>query len=69
MTYLPRKGPRPVKHLSEEGHLTSAISVQGIYRLAPDSAAELDTVLMGPPGPPAAQRPSTHVMPGVDALF
>ncbi|MCO5995322.1 hypothetical protein [Actinoallomurus rhizosphaericola] len=47
MTYLPRRGPRPVKHVSEEGLLTSAISVQGIYRLAPDSAADLEGVLMG----------------------
>lgn len=69
MTYLPRKGPRPVKHVTEEGLLTSAISVQGIYRIAPASAADLDAVLTGPPRTPAAPRPSTPVTPGTDALF
>ncbi len=45
LTYMPRRGPRPIKHVSEDGLLTSAISVQGIYRLAPASAVELDAVL------------------------
>ena len=38
LTYLPRRGPRPIKHVNDDGLLTSAISVQGIYRLAPASA-------------------------------
>ncbi|BEL04497.1 hypothetical protein Q0Z83_026880 [Actinoplanes sichuanensis] len=45
LTYMPRRGPRPIKHVSADGLLTSAISVQGIYRLAPASAVELDAVL------------------------
>lgn len=50
LTYLPRRGPRPVKHVSEDGRLVSAMSVQGIYRLAGSSVADFDAVLAGPPG-------------------
>jgi hypothetical protein len=52
LTYLPRRGPRPVRHVSPDGRLLHAISVQGIYRLAGPSAADLDAILAGPPGPP-----------------
>ncbi|MBO3739283.1 hypothetical protein [Actinoplanes flavus] len=45
LTYLPRRGPRPIKHVSADGLLTSAISVQGTYRLAAASAVDLDAVL------------------------
>jgi hypothetical protein len=50
LTYLPRRGPRPVKHVSEDGRLVHAVGVQGIYRLAGSSAADFDAVLAGAPG-------------------
>jgi hypothetical protein len=50
LTYHPRRGPRPVKHVTEDGRLTHALSVQGIYRLAESSAADLEAVLTGQPG-------------------
>ena len=34
LTYQPRRGPRPVKHVSADGHLLHALGVQGIHRLA-----------------------------------
>jgi len=52
LTYRPRRGPRPVRHVSEDGRLMHSLSVQGIYRLAESSAADLETVLAGPPGEP-----------------
>ncbi|MEV4463429.1 hypothetical protein AB0J51_07390 [Micromonospora echinofusca] len=69
MTYLPRKGPRPVKHVSPEGLLTSSISVQGIYRLAPASAADLDAVLAGPPTPPVPRQRELSAECGTSPLF
>lgn len=33
-----RKPARPIKHLSADGRIERSISLQGIYRLAPDSA-------------------------------
>jgi len=56
VTYRPRRGPRPVRHVSEDGRLVHSLSVQGIYRLAESSAADLETVLAGPPG----ERPQRH---------
>jgi hypothetical protein len=50
LTYHPRRGLRPVKHVSEDGRLTNSLSVRGIYRLAESSVADLETVLMGTPG-------------------
>jgi hypothetical protein len=50
LTYRPRRGPRPVRHVSDDGRLLNAFSVQGIYRLAESSAADLETVLAAPPG-------------------
>jgi hypothetical protein len=50
LTYHPRRGLRPVKHVTEDGRLTHSLSVQGIYRLAESSAADLEAVLTGPPG-------------------
>src|ERR1700742_2277540 len=40
LTYHPRRGLRPVKHVSEDGRLTNALSVRGIYRLAESSVAD-----------------------------
>ena len=50
LTYRPRRGPRLVKHVSEDGRLVHAVTVQGIYRLAEASAADLEAILTGPPG-------------------
>ena len=68
LTYLPRGGPRPVKHINADGRLTHASSVQGIYRLSPESAAALDHLLAGPTDPlphlakPAAARPEMDAL-------
>jgi len=46
--------------------------VQGIYRLAESSAADLEVVLAGPPGAPIPlSRPRRHqgVPAGMDTLF
>jgi hypothetical protein len=73
MTYLPRRGPRPIKHVTAERFLTSAISVQGIYRLAPASAAALDALLSGPPTclptrPISPPRPDPSIL-GMEPRF
>lgn len=52
LTYHPRRGLRPVKHVSEDGLLLRSLSLQGIYRLAESSAADLQSVLTGSPGLP-----------------
>ena len=68
LTYLPRRGPRPVKHVSEDGRLVHAMSVQGIYRLAGSSAADFNTVLAGAPGKPVTYiRPRRQAEVPVDA--
>jgi hypothetical protein len=72
LTYRPRRGPRPVWHVSDDGRLLHPHSVQGIYRLAESSAADLAAVLAGPPGQPVLlSRPRRHHdMPaGIDPLF
>jgi hypothetical protein len=72
MTCRPRRGPRPVRHVSEDGRLLHPISVQGIYRLAESSAADLEAVLAGPPGEPIPlSRPRRHqsAPAGMDTLF
>jgi len=72
LTYRPRRGPRPVRHVSDDGRLLHSISVQGIYRLAESSAADLEVVLAGPPGTPIPlSRPRRHqgVPAGMDTLF
>lgn len=74
LTYHPRRGPRPVKHVSEDGRLVRSLSVQGIYRLAEPSAADLDAVLTGPPGEPISlfrPRPKTkpEIPTNMDPLF
>jgi hypothetical protein len=72
LTYRPRRGPRPVKHVSEEGRLAHALSVQGIYRLAGPSAADLEAILTGPPGEPITRprRGRNQEQPAnMDALF
>jgi hypothetical protein len=72
LTYHPRRGPRPVKHVSEDGHLLHVLSVQGIYRLAESSAADLEAVLTGPLGnlitrPQPAKN--QHQLASTDTLF
>jgi hypothetical protein len=72
LTYLPRRGPRPVKHVSEDGRLVHAMSVQGIYRLTGSSVADFDAVLAGPPGEPVTylrQRRPPEVPAGMEPLF
>jgi hypothetical protein len=74
LTYHPRRGPRPVKHVTEEGRLTHPLSVQGIYRLAESSAADLEAILTGPPGEPISLfRPRPKKIPetpsNMDPLF
>lgn len=44
LTYRSRRGERQIKHVVD-GELRSAVSVHGIYRLAPESAAELDALV------------------------
>lgn len=71
LTYQPRRGPRGVKHVSEEGRLTSSLSVQGIYRLAESSAADFDDILAGPSGEPIGRRPRkiSYISPDMTPLF
>jgi hypothetical protein len=72
LTYRPRRGPRPIKHVSDDGYLIHALSVQGIYRLAESSAAELEAILTGPPGEPVTQpraRRNQDVPANTDTLF
>lgn len=69
MTYAPRRGPRPVRYVTEDGRLARILSIQGIYRLAESSVADLEAVLAGPPGPPVTRprsRRATSAAPGVD---
>ncbi|MEU1477010.1 hypothetical protein [Streptomyces sp. NPDC005760] len=44
LTYRSRRGERQIKHVVD-GELRSAVSLQGVYRLAPDSARELEGLL------------------------
>jgi hypothetical protein len=72
LTYRPRRGPRPVKHVSQDGRLTRSLSIQGIYRLTEASATDIDAVLAGSPGAPITrpQRSKTpDPRPTMDALF
>jgi hypothetical protein len=72
LTYRPQRGPRPVRHVSGDGRLLHSLSVQGIYRLAQSSAADLEAILTGPPGPPISlSRPPRHhdIPAGADPLF
>ncbi|MEU9862805.1 hypothetical protein AB0D99_18225 [Streptomyces sp. NPDC047971] len=45
LTYTSRRGERRLKHV-EDGRLMRSGSVHGIYRLAPDSAAELRELVL-----------------------
>lgn len=67
LTYRPRRGPRPIKHVSDDGYLLHVLSVRGIYRLAESSAGELKAVLTRPPGEPITRPPGarakTHPRP------
>jgi hypothetical protein len=74
LTYHPRRGLRPVKHVTEDGRLTHPLSVQGIYRLAESSAADLEAILTGPSGEPiklSRTRPKriSEVPANMDPLF
>lgn len=44
LTYRSRRGERQIKHVVD-GELRSAVSLQGVYRLAPDSAREVEELL------------------------
>ncbi|AZM62193.1 MULTISPECIES: hypothetical protein [unclassified Streptomyces] len=44
LTYRSRRGERQIKHVVD-GEVRRAVSVHGIHRLAPESAAELDTLV------------------------
>jgi hypothetical protein len=73
LTYQPRRGLRPVKHVSADGRLMHSLSVRGIYRLAASSMADLDVVLAGTPGKPIGLLPlrrKREVIPlGMEPLF
>jgi len=72
LTYRPRRGPRPVRHVSEDGRLLNSFSVQGIYRLAESSAADFDAILVGLPGKPVPRRGRRGIPlapTGMDPLF
>lgn len=74
LTYRPRRGPRPVRHVSEDGRLVHPSGVQGIYRLAESSAADLEAILAGPPGAPIPLSRSRRHSPvpagmGMEPLF
>ena len=72
LTYHPRRGLRPVRHVSEDGRLMHSLSVQGIYRLAESSAADFEAVLAGAPGKPVRlvpPRKKPEVPTNMDPLF
>ncbi|MEU5023941.1 hypothetical protein [Streptomyces milbemycinicus] len=46
LTYRSRRGERRIKHV-EDGELKRSHSVQGIYRLAPESAAAMAALVAG----------------------
>lgn len=45
LRYVSRRGERPIKHVNPDGRVTSVVSLQGIYRLAPASAAVLASLV------------------------
>jgi hypothetical protein len=73
LVFAPRRGPRPIKHVSDDGRLVHSVPVQGIYRLSESSAADIEAVLAGPPGqtvcpfPPRHRQPPPHF--NMDPLF
>jgi hypothetical protein len=44
LTFRSRRAERRLRHV-EDGRLLRSVSLQGVYRLAPDSAAELDRLV------------------------
>ncbi|MFI5688621.1 hypothetical protein [Streptomyces sp. NPDC051636] len=48
LTYRSRRGERHIKHVVD-GELLRAVSVHGIYRLAPESASALDALVSNQP--------------------
>jgi hypothetical protein len=72
LSFRSQRGVRQLKHVRGD-ELTSSIGLQGIYRLTPDSAADLAALVESPPsnaGPriprPAGRQANT---PAEDALF
>lgn len=75
LRFRSQRGERGLKHI-KDGELTSAIGLQGIYRLAEDSAKELSALVDLPPpaAVPRIPRPSgrvdrRHAAPEDVALF
>ncbi len=66
LVFAPRRGPRPIKHVSDDGRLVHSVCVQGIYRLAESSQADIEAVLTGPPGKPVCPFPPRHGPPSPD---
>jgi hypothetical protein len=52
-----RNKTRQLKHVGDDGLLNSSISLQGFYRLTPESADELAGILDDAPPAPAGRRP------------
>lgn len=50
LAWRPRREPPRVRHVSGDGRPLHSLSIQGTCRLAESSAADLETVLAGPPG-------------------
>jgi hypothetical protein len=75
LTFRSRRRERTLKHI-QDGRLTHAISLQGIYRLSEPSAAELAALLTRAPAtrspatrPPARRRRLPAVSPDQLRLF
>jgi hypothetical protein len=76
LTFRSQRGERTLRHV-RDGELTSSIGLQGIYRLAEDSAKDLATLVesvpAGVPGrippPPARGHRRTEHPPEEAALF
>ncbi len=72
LSYHPRRGIRLVRHVSEDGRLMNSLTVQGIYRLAESSIADLEAVLTGTPGKPIGllrPRGNPGLPAGMEPLF
>ncbi|GAA2706648.1 hypothetical protein [Actinoplanes palleronii] len=50
LTYRSQRGSRTVKRLDADGHLVRSHGLQGVYRLDPACAGDLDAVLAQPAG-------------------
>jgi hypothetical protein len=56
LTFRSQRGERPLKQV-KDGELTSSLALQGIYRLAASSAADLAELIETPPPASAARIP------------